>query len=28
LNLPAPDVDVWETADASRTIEFRRLECL
>src|SRR5919112_1770839 len=28
LNLPAPDVDVWETADASRTIEVRRLECL
>ena len=25
LNLPAPDVDVWETADASRTIDFRRL---
>jgi hypothetical protein len=28
LNLPAPGVDVWETADASRTIEVRRLECL
>jgi o-succinylbenzoate synthase len=28
LNLPAPDVDVWETADASRTIEVRRLERL
>jgi o-succinylbenzoate synthase len=25
LNLPAPGVDVWETADASRTIDFRRL---
>lgn len=28
LNLPAPGVDVRETADASRTIEVRRLECL
>jgi O-succinylbenzoate synthase len=25
LNLPAPGVDVWEAADASRTIDFRRL---
>ncbi len=28
LNLPAPGVDVWETADASRTIDVRRLESL
>ena len=28
LNLPTPAVDVWETADASRTIEVRRLESL
>jgi O-succinylbenzoate synthase len=28
LNLPAPGVDVRETADASRTIDVRRLERL
>ncbi len=28
LNLPAPEVDVRETADASRTIDVRRLERL
>jgi hypothetical protein len=28
LNLPAPNVDVGETADALRTVDVRRLERL